>query len=107
MSSFLLLHNADAEYVQGGATVAMDGFTNPNPFARGQEVIRQQKRDLCLIWMTPDLHYDQLIGMGCVRKLNFLWGGNPGVGMLHRLRDLHARTDQAHSREVIPHAGAD
>jgi glutaconate CoA-transferase subunit A len=37
--------------------------------------------------MTPDLVYDQLIGMGCARKLTFSWGGNPGVGSLHRLRD--------------------
>ena len=37
--------------------------------------------------MTPDLIYDQLIGMGCARELTFSWGGNPGVGSLHRLRD--------------------
>jgi glutaconate CoA-transferase subunit A len=37
--------------------------------------------------MTPDLVYDQLIGMGCARALTFSWGGNPGVGSLHRLRD--------------------
>ena len=37
--------------------------------------------------MTPDIVYDQLIGMGCARKLVFSWGGNPGVGSLHRFRD--------------------
>src|SRR5262245_64598564 len=37
--------------------------------------------------MTPDLIYDQLIGTGCVSKIVFSWGGNPGVGSLHRLRD--------------------
>jgi glutaconate CoA-transferase subunit A len=37
--------------------------------------------------MTPDLIYDQLIGAGCARKLVFSWGGNPGVGSLHRFRD--------------------
>ncbi len=37
--------------------------------------------------MTPDLIYDQMIGMGCADKLIFSWGGNPGVGSLHRLRD--------------------
>jgi glutaconate CoA-transferase subunit A len=31
--------------------------------------------------------YDQLIGMGCAARLVFSWGGNPGVGSLHRLRD--------------------
>jgi glutaconate CoA-transferase subunit A len=37
--------------------------------------------------MTPDVVYDQLIGMGCARRLVFSWGGNPGVGSLHRFRD--------------------
>jgi glutaconate CoA-transferase subunit A len=50
-------------------------------------VIRQRRRDLTLIRMTPDLIYDQLIGAGCARKLIFSWGGNPGVGSLHRFRD--------------------
>ena len=57
------------------------------PFAAGHEIIRQKKRDLHLIRMTPDLIYDQLIGAGCARALTFSWGGNPGVGSLHRLRD--------------------
>lgn len=87
MTSFLSLHDAVAEYVQDGITVALEGFTHLIPFAAGHEIIRQRKRDLCLIRMTPDLLYDQLIGMGCARKLVFSWGGNPGVGMLHRLRD--------------------
>ena len=87
MTAFLSLHDAIAQYVQDGATVAMEGFTHLIPFAAGHEIIRQQKRDLCLIRMTPDLIYDQLIGMGCARKLVFSWGGNPGVGTLHRLRD--------------------
>ena len=65
----------------------MEGFTHLIPFAAGHEVIRQRRRDLTLIRMTPDLIYDQLIGAGCVRKLIFSWGGNPGVGSLHRFRD--------------------
>ncbi len=87
MTSFLSLHDAVAEYVQDGITVAMEGFTHLIPFAAGHEIIRQRKCGLCLVRMTPDLLYDQLIGMGCARKLVFSWGGNPGVGMLHRLRD--------------------
>jgi glutaconate CoA-transferase subunit A len=67
--------------------VALEGFTHLIPFAAGHEIIRQQKRDLTLIRMTPDLIYDQLIGMGCARKLIFSWGGNPGVGSLYRFRD--------------------
>jgi glutaconate CoA-transferase subunit A len=65
----------------------MEGFTHLIPFAAGHEVIRQRRRDLTLIRMTPDLIYDQLIGAGCARKLVFSWGGNPGVGSLHRFRD--------------------
>src|SRR6266568_8391182 len=87
MTVFLSLHDAIAEYVHDGATVALEGFTHLIPFAAGNEIIRQQKRNLSLIRMTPDLIYDQLIGMGCARRLVFSWGGNPGVGMLHRLRD--------------------
>src|SRR5258708_11321753 len=87
MTVFLSLHDAVAEYVHDGASIAMEGFTRLIPFAAGHEIIRQRKRDLCLIRMTPDLIYDQLIGMGCARKLVFSWGGNPGVRMLHRLRD--------------------
>src|SRR3954453_9187325 len=81
------LREAIAEHVRDGMTVALEGFTHLIPFAAGHEIIRQGKRDLTLVRMTPDLVYDQLIGMGCARKLVFSWGGNPGVGSLHRLRD--------------------
>ena len=84
---FLSLAAAIEEYVRDGDVVAMEGFTHLIPFAAGHEVIRQQRRRLTLIRMTPDLIYDQLIGMGCGEKLVFSWGGNPGVGSLHRLRD--------------------
>src|SRR4051794_7863810 len=87
MSRFLSLAEAVEETVRDGDTVAMEGFTHLIPHAAGHEVIRQRRKDLTLIRMTPDLIYDQLIGMGCARKLVFSWGGNPGVGSLHRLRD--------------------
>jgi len=83
----LRLDEAVAELVRDGDSVALEGFTHLIPFAAGHEIVRQRKRDLTLIRMTPDLVYDQLIGMGCARKLIFSWGGNPGVGSLHRLRD--------------------
>jgi glutaconate CoA-transferase subunit A len=73
--------------IHDGDTVAMEGFTHLIPHAAGREVIRQRRRDLTLVRMTPDLIYDQLIGAGCARKLVFSWGGNPGVGSLHRFRD--------------------
>lgn len=84
---FVSLKEAIAEYVADGDRIAMEGFTHLIPFAAGHEIIRQRRRDLHLIRMTPDLIYDQMIGMGCARALTFSWGGNPGVGSLHRLRD--------------------
>jgi glutaconate CoA-transferase, subunit A len=87
MAEIVPLATAIGRAVADGDTVAMEGFTHLIPFAAGHEVIRQRKRDLTLVRMTPDLIYDQLIGAGCVRKLIFSWGGNPGVGSLHRFRD--------------------
>jgi glutaconate CoA-transferase subunit A len=87
MARILPLADAVAELVHDGDTVAMEGFTHLIPFASAHEVIRQGRRDLTLVRMTPDLVYDQLIGAGCARRLVFSWGGNPGVGSLHRFRD--------------------
>lgn len=87
MPEFVSLRDAIASTVHDGQTVALEGFTHLIPFAAGHEIIRQGRRDLTLIRMTPDLIYDQLIGAGCVAKLVFSWGGNPGVGSLHRFRD--------------------
>src|SRR5262244_1739861 len=87
MAEIVSLAEAVRLAVRDGDTVAMEGFTHLIPFAAGHEVIRQGRRDLTLIRMTPDLIYDQLIGAGCARKLIFSWGGNPGVGSLHRFRD--------------------
>jgi glutaconate CoA-transferase subunit A len=75
--------------IHDGDTVAMEGFTHLIPHAAGREVIRQRRRGLTLVRMTPDIVYDQLIGAGCARKLVFSWGGNPGVGSLHRFRDAY------------------
>jgi len=73
--------------IRDGDTLAVEGFTHLIPHAAGHEIIRQRRKHLTLIRMTPDLVYDQLIGMGCVDRLVFSWGGNPGVGSLHRFRD--------------------
>jgi glutaconate CoA-transferase, subunit A len=81
------LREAIAALVSDGSALAMEGFTHLIPFAAGHEVIRQQRKDLTLIRMTPDIIYDQMIGMGCGSRLVFSWGGNPGVGSLHRFRD--------------------
>lgn len=87
MAEFVSLRDGIEQLVPDGASVAMEGFTHLIPFAAGHEMIRQEKRDLTLVRMTPDVIYDQLIGTGCARKLVFSWGGNPGVGSLHRFRD--------------------
>src|ERR1051325_236496 len=87
MAEITSLRGAVESLIHDGDVVAMEGFTHLIPFAAGHEVIRQQRKGLTLIRMTPDLIYDQMIGAGCARKLIFSWGGNPGVGSLHRLRD--------------------
>jgi glutaconate CoA-transferase subunit A len=81
------LDEAVRDLVRDGDTVALEGFTHLIPTAAGHEIIRQGRRGLTLVRMTPDVVYDQLIGAGCAAKLVFSWGGNPGVGSLHRLRD--------------------
>src|SRR3979409_2304462 len=91
MTEIVTLAEAVRELVQDGDTVAMEGFTHLIPHAAGHELVRQGKRELTLVRMTPDVVYDQLIGMGCARKLVFSWGGNPGVGSLHRLREAVER----------------
>jgi glutaconate CoA-transferase subunit A len=105
MAEFLSLHEAVKRFVHDGSTVAMEGFTHLIPFAAGHEVIRQKKRNLTLIRMTPDIIYDQLIGAGCVKKVIFSWGGNPGVGSLHRLRDA-VEKGWPHKIEILEHSHA-
>src|SRR6202007_680194 len=102
----LQLKEAIQEMVRDGDVIALEGFTHLIPFAAGHEIIRQARRNLTLIRMTPDLIYDQLIGMGCASKLVFSWGGNPGVGSLHRLRDAVAPSwPQPLEIEEHSHAG--
>ena len=87
MAELTSLREAVAELVHDRDTVALEGFTHLIPTLAGHEIIRQGRRDLTLVRMTPDLVYDQMIGMGLARRLVFSWGGNPGVGSLHRFRD--------------------
>ena len=104
-AAILPLREAIDRFVNDGASVALEGFTHLIPFAAGHEIIRQRKRDLHLIRMTPDLIYDQMIGMGCARALTFSWGGNPGVGSLHRLRDA-VENSWPHRLELNEHSHA-
>jgi len=87
MAEIVSLADGVAAVVRDGDTLAMEGFTHLIPFAAGHEVIRQGRWELTLVRMTPDVIYDQLIGAGCARRLVFSWGGNPGMGSLHRFRD--------------------
>lgn len=110
MAEFLSLHDAVARHVRDGDSVAMEGFTHLIPFAAGHEVIRQGRKHLTVMRMTPDLIYDQLIGMGVVDKMIFSWGGNPGVGSLHRMRDAvenkwpHPLALEEHSHAAMANA---
>ncbi|TDD16842.1 CoA transferase subunit A [Kribbella turkmenica] len=85
------LGEAIAAHVHDGDTVALEGFTHLIPFAAAHEIARQGRRHLTLVRMTPDLVYDQLIGLGVADELVFSYGGNPGVGSLHRFRDAVER----------------
>jgi glutaconate CoA-transferase subunit A len=87
LATLTTLADAVATLVHDGDTIALEGFTHLIPVAAGQEIIRQERRDLTLVRMTPDIVYDQMIGAGCASALVFSWGGNPGVGSLHRFRD--------------------
>jgi glutaconate CoA-transferase, subunit A len=110
VSQFMSLAAAVAAHIRDGDTVAMEGFTHLIPHAAGQEVIRQRRRHLTLVRMTPDLIYDQIVGMGCADKVIFSWCGNPGVGSLHRLRDAiengwpHPLAYEEHSHAAMANA---
>ena len=110
MAEFMSLAAAIAANVRDGDSVAFEGFTHLIPFAAAHETIRQGRRDLTLIRMTPDIIYDQMIGAGCAKKLKFSWGGNPGVGSLHRMRDAvengwpHALDIEEHSHAAMANA---
>jgi glutaconate CoA-transferase, subunit A len=105
MTTITSLPEAIAELVHDGDTLALEGFTHLIPVAAGHEIIRQGRRDLTVVRMTPDIVYDQLIGAGCVRKMIFSWGGNPGVGSLYRFRDAVER-GWPHPLEIEEHSHA-
>ena len=106
MAEITSLSEAVAGLVRDGDTLAMEGFTHLIPHAAGHEVLRQRRTGLTLVRMTPDIIYDQLIGMGAAKKLVFSWGGNPGVGSLHRFRDaVEAGWPRPLELEEHSHAG--
>jgi glutaconate CoA-transferase subunit A len=105
MAELMSLTDAVAALVSDGDSIALEGFTHLIPFAAGHELLRQGRRELELIRMTPDLLYDQMIGMGAARRLVFSYGGNPGVGSLHRFRDA-IEHDWPRALEIEEHSHA-
>jgi glutaconate CoA-transferase subunit A len=87
MAEIVSVAEGIAGLIRDGDSVALEGFTHLIPFAAGHEILRQKRNELELIRMTPDVLYDQMIGVGAARRLVFSYGGNPGVGSLHRFRD--------------------
>jgi glutaconate CoA-transferase, subunit A len=105
MAEFLSLKDAVATRVHDGDTLAMEGFTHLIPFAAGHEIIRQGRKHLTVIRMTPDIIYDQMVGMGCVDHMIFSWGGNPGVGSAHRMREA-IEQGWPHKLKITEHSHA-
>ena len=105
MAEFMSLREAVATHLEDGMTAAFEGFTHLMPYAAAHEAIRQKRRDLTVVRMTPDVIYDQMIGMGCVSKMVFSYAGNPGVGLLRRLRDS-LENGWPHRIEIVEHSHA-
>jgi glutaconate CoA-transferase subunit A len=99
------MRDAIATLVRDGDSVAIEGFTHLICFAAGHEIIRQRRRDLTLIRMTPDVIYDQMVGAGVARKLVFSWLGNPGVGGLHAIRRVSEGAGASLELEEYSHYG--
>lgn len=105
MAEITSLREAIATQVRDGQTIAIEGMTHLIPNAAAHEIIRQGRKNLTLVRMTPDVTYDQLIGVGAADKLVFSWGGNPGVGSLHRLREA-VEKGYPHKLEIEEHSHA-
>jgi glutaconate CoA-transferase subunit A len=100
---FLSLHDAVAQNLHSGDAVAFEGFTHLIPHAAAHEAIRQGITDLTLLRMTPDIIYDQMIGMGFAKRVIFSYAGNPGVGLLRRMRDA-IENNHPRAIETIEHS---
>ncbi|RAQ96266.1 CoA transferase subunit A [Thermogemmatispora tikiterensis] len=99
MSKLLSMTEAIRRYVPDGAAVALGLALEPCiPFAAGHEIIRQGRRDLTLIGPISDILFDQLIGAGCVAKIQAAWVGNVSEGLGHCYRRA---TEQAQPRPIV------
>jgi len=87
MTKLRSMHDAIAEFVPDGASVALGlQLEQMIPFAAGHEIIRQKKRGLTLIGPISDILFDQIIGAGCVEKVIAAWVGNVMMGSAYNFR---------------------
>jgi glutaconate CoA-transferase, subunit A len=87
MSKLRSMHDAIAEFVCDGASVALGlQLEQMIPFAAAHEIIRQKKRGLTLIGPIADIAFDQLIAGGCVEKIIAAWVGNVMMGSAYNFR---------------------
>ena len=64
-------------YVPDGAHISIGGFTiNRNPMAAVYEIVRQRKRNLHLYAHSNGHGADELIGGGCISRLEIAYGGS-------------------------------
>lgn len=71
------LREAIGQYVKDGSHISIGGFTiNRNPMAAVYEIIRQGVRNLHLYAHSNGQGADELIGAGCVLRMDVAYSGN-------------------------------
>lgn len=71
------LQEAIAMYVTDGCHISIGGFTvNRNPMAAVFEIMRQKKKELHCYAHSNGTGVDELIGGGCISRLEIAYGGN-------------------------------
>jgi glutaconate CoA-transferase subunit A len=77
MDKTMSLREAVQRYVTDGSHISIGGFTiNRNPMAAVYEIIRQGRKDLHLYAHSNGQGVDELIGGGCVARLEIAYGGS-------------------------------
>ncbi|MFH0994942.1 MAG: CoA-transferase [Pseudomonadota bacterium] len=104
-SKLMNMTEAISRWVVDGSSVAI-GTTLETaiPFAAGHEIMRQGKKGLVLIGPISDMLFDQIIGAGCVKRVQAAWVGNviTGVGYNFRRAAEQGRIDvEDHSNLTI------
>ena len=71
------LAEAIRRFVADGSHISIGGFTiNRNPMAAVHEIMRQKRKSLHLYAHSNGQGVDELIGAGCVSKLEIAYGGS-------------------------------